>query len=239
MNYIYFLFPVHNEEKRILKTILFIKWVSKNFKKNKCKFVFLLNNCTDKTEHLLKKKFQKYPIKILKSKYKKRGFGLNKFFRLKKRGYYAICSVDNAWSFNFYKKAFFLLKKNKYQIIYGPKSHPNSKIKTNFIRKFISNCSKFYIKFLFKGLVDQDTQCIKFFRSDLKFLTKLQNYNYFAETEFYIISKLLKNKFKNIPVNVKNDNLNSKVNIRSIINYIIESINFRFKFYKKFKNIKF
>ena len=73
----------------------------------------------------------------------------------------------------------------------------------------------------------------------MKFLTKLQNYNYFAETEFYIISKLLKNKFKNINFNVKNDNLNSKVNIRSIINYIIESINFRFKFYKKFKNIKF
>ena len=235
MNKIYFLFPVHNEEKRILNVKLFILWVLKNFKNNKNVFVFLLNNCSDNTELLIKKRLEIYPIKIIKSNEKNRGYGLNKFFKQKKKGYFAVCSVDNAWSFNFYKKGYSLLKEKNYEIIYGPKSHPKSKVNTNFVRKVISNFSKVYIKLLFGNLIEQDTQCIKIFKSDVKFLSKLNNYNYFAETEFYIMSKIFKNNITSVSVNVRNDNLNSKVNIRSIISYIMEGLDFRFRYFNKIK----
>ena len=190
MKKIYFLFPVFNESKRITKITSFFDWVSENFEKSSYEFVFLLNACTDDSEEVIKKNFSKYPIMIVKSDNKNRGSGLNIFYRKKFEGYYAICSIDNAWSFEFYKRAYKLLKDENYDIVYGPKSHVESKIKTNFKRKIISFFSRIYIKILFGNLINQDTQCIKFFNSDLKFLDQLHDYNYFAETEFYLLSKI-------------------------------------------------
>lgn len=235
MQNIYFLFPIHNESARVLKVKLFLDWVAVEFKKYNYIFTFVLNNCSDDTEKKIKENFSKYPIEIIKSEQKSRGSGLNQFFKLNKDGYYAICSIDNAWSFDFYKQAFNLLNDKKYEIIYGPKSHSNSIIKTNFVRKAISYFSKIYIKILFGSLIDQDTQCIKFFNSNIKFLNKLNDYNYFAETEFYILSKIFKSSAYSLPVTVKNDNKNSKVNFKSIYSYMCECINFRFNYFNKMK----
>ena len=235
MEKIYFLFPIHNESERVLRVKLFLDWVTTEFKEHDYIFTFVLNNCFDDTEKKIKENFSGYPLEIIKSDKKNRGSGLNKFYKLNKSGYYAICSIDNAWSFDFYKQAFNLLKNKKYEIIYGPKSHANSVIKTNFVRKTISYFSKIYIKILFGSLIDQDTQCIKFFNSNIKFLKDLNDYNYFAETEFYLLSKISKNITYNLPVTVKNDNKNSKVNFRSIYSYMCECINFRFNYFNKIK----
>ena len=110
-----FLFPLHDEEKRIQLTLKFIKFANKNFKNHK--FVFLLNNCKDKTEKIINIKFKKIRNKIiLKSKIKNRGAGLNKAFKKLKVKYFAVCAVDNAWDFNFYKAAYKLLENGKAKI---------------------------------------------------------------------------------------------------------------------------
>lgn len=233
MKKIYFLFPVFNESKRITNITSFFDWVSENFEKSSYEFVFLLNACTDNSEEVIKKNFSKYPIMIFKSDNKNRGSGLNIFYSKKFEGYYAICSIDNAWSFEFYKRAYKLLKDENYDIVYGPKSHVESKIKTNLKRKIISFFSRIYIKILFGNLINQDTQCIKFFNSDLKFLDQLHDYNYFAETEFYLLSKINNSNTFSISVDVQNDTKNSKVNLKSIYSYMCECIDFRVKYLKK------
>jgi len=230
MKSISFLFPVYNESTRILKVGIFMDWIKKNFSQNSYLFVFLLNDCSDDTESLIKINFKKYPYMILKSKKKSRGSGLNLAFKKlrKKTKYFAICSVDNAWSFNFYTKAYDKIKKNNLSIIYGPKSHQNSKVKTNFVRKIISTLSRLYLSILF-GEWSQDTQCIKFFKSNIKFLNKLHDYNYFAETEFYLVSKKNQTSFLNLAVKVKNDNKNSKINLFRILHFMFECLHFRLR----------
>ena len=229
MKSVFFLFPVHNESRRILKVKLFMDWVKK-IPSNSYSFIFLLNDCSDNTENLIIQNFQKYPYKILKSNDKRRGSGLNLAFKKlrKKTKYFAICSVDNAWSFDFYIKAYKKIKKDYYSIIYGPKSHKKSKVKTNLTRKIISSLSRIYLRILF-GEWNQDTQCIKFFKSNINFLNKLHNYNYFAETEFYLTSKRNHLKYFNIAVKVKNDNKNSKINLLRIFYYMLECLHFRIK----------
>ncbi len=232
MKKIYFLFPIHNESKRILKVTIFFEWVKKNFYGLDYVFVFVLNDCSDNTEEVIKNNFSSYPYEIIKSDNKNRGSGLNLFYKLEKKGYFAICSIDNAWSFDFYKRAFDLIKKKKYKIVYGPKTHSESNVNTTLKRKIISFFSKIYIKILFGNLIDQDTQCIKFFDSEVPFLKELHDYNYFAETEFYLFSKKKNVSIFSIPVNVKNDTKNSKVSISSIFSFMLECLNFRFNHFK-------
>lgn len=235
MQSICFLFPVHNESDRILKVKSFLDWVNKKFSKINYKFIFLLNDCSDNTENLIKENFKNYPYEVLKSRLKYRGAGLNLAFKKYKKmtKYFAICSVDNAWEFNFYINAFNKIKKSDDWIIYGPKSHINSKVKTNISRKIISRISRIYLRILFGSFMNQDTQCIKLFKSNIGFLNKLHSYNYFAETEFYLMSKLKKLEYSNMPVKVKNDNRNSKINIRGILYYMIECLHFRFNYFNK------
>jgi len=235
MKKIYFLFPIFNESKRIINIISFFEWVSINFEKSSYEFVFLLNACTDNSEKIIKDEFSNYPIMIIKSNNKNRGSGLNNFYNKKIEGYYAICSIDNAWSFDFYTRAYQLLKDENYDIVYGPKSHIKSKVETNFKRKIISFFSRIFIKILFGKLINQDTQCIKFFKSNIKFLDQLHDYNYFTETEFYILSKIYESRICSISVYVKNDTKNSKVNLKSIYSYILECVDFKVKYLKKIK----
>ncbi len=221
-----FLFPLHNEEKRINNNIKLIKYIKRKFKNYLV--VFILNNCTDNTHKEIKKKFSKNNLcyTIINSNFHKRGSGINKALKLIKCKYFAICAIDNAWGENFYNRAYKLIKK-KYDVIYGPKNHIKSIVKRNFIRKVISGISIFYLKFLFGNLMDQDSQCIKLFRSDIKFLKDLHNYNYFTETEFFILSKTYKLRYKNIPIKIKKTE-GSKVKFFKLLEYMIEALHFKF-----------
>jgi hypothetical protein len=228
-----FLFPVHNEEKRIKKVIKLLHYLNKNFTNHK--FCFLLNKCTDNTEIILKNDFNKFKnIIILKSKSNKRGAGINKALKTIKTKYYAICAIDNAWNFSFYKKAYKIIKKNKVDVVYGPKSHKLSVVKRNYIRKIISFFSFIFIKFFFKNVLNFDSQCIKFFNSKIPFLKKLHDYNYFAETEFAILSEKYKIKKKLIPVKIIKTNF-TKVNVLFILLFMIEALHFKLNT----KNLKF
>ena len=208
-----FLFPIHNEENRIIEVKRFETYISKRFKN--FKFVFILNKCSDNTETKINNNFNKRDFILIKSSKKNRGAGLNLAFKKIKCNFFAICAVDNAWGFNFYLRAYKILKNKKIQIVYGPKSHYKSKVYRSVLRTFISILSKYFLKILFKNDLQFDSQCIKMFSSDLKFLKKLKNFNYFAETEFALIANRLNIKKTLIPVKIKKTD-GSKVNYKNL-----------------------
>lgn len=221
-----FIFPLHNEEGRIRAVSKQLIYLKKNF--NKYKIFFLLNDCNDKTEEIIKLRLKKYKFEILKFPKKNRGLGINYCIKNIKSKYFAICSVDNAWGFSFYKKAYEKLETNKgLKVIYGTKSHPNSIINRNFIRIVISFLSKIFLRTLFPEKPNHDTQCIKLFRRKLPFLKRLIGYNYFSETQFAILVKIFKVSSITIPVKVKKTP-NSKVNILSLMHFVYEAIQYRF-----------
>jgi hypothetical protein len=225
-----FLFPLHNEADRVIKIRKFETFAKKNFKK--FKLIFLLNNCTDDTELIILQNFKKEIIQIIHSGSKHRGSGLNLAFKKIKCDFFAVCAVDNAWSFDFYSKAHKILKSNnEIEIVYGPKSHPKSIVNRSKIRSIISAISVIFFKIFFDKHVNFDCQCIKMFRSNLKFLKKLNNFNYFAETEFAIMASIQKTCVEMIPVKIKNTK-GSKVNIMNLIKYVIEAFKFRFLYLK-------
>lgn len=220
-----FLLPLHNEANRVLKVKKFLNFAKRNFKN--FKLVFLLNDCKDNTAEIIKKNFDVKNYKLIYSKNKNRGSGLNIAFKKIKCNYFAICAVDNAWSFDFYTRAYKILNTGKTKIVYGPKSHPKSLIKRNPIRSLISFISVIFFKIFFRNDVKFDTQCIKMFSSNLKFIKKLSNFNYFAETEFAIKANQNKIKISLIPVNVKNTK-GSKINFSNLIKYLFEALSFKF-----------
>lgn len=221
-----FLFPLHNEANRILKVKKFEDFAKKKFKN--FKLIFLLNNCTDNTEVIISQNFRKEIIQIIRSSSNHRGSGLNLAFKKTKCDLFAVCAVDNAWSLDFYSRAYKILKNNNgVEIVYGPKSHPKSKVNRGKIRSIISAISVIFFKIFFNKYVNFDSQCIKMFRSNLKFLKKLNNFNYFAETEFAIMANKEKAVVKMIPIKV-NRTEGSKVNIINLIKYVIEALKFRF-----------
>ena len=73
-----------------------------------------------------------------------------------------------------------------------------------------------------------DTQCIKMFRINKNFIKKLKPYNYFFDTQFFIINKKMKMKYYKLAVKVKDNNKDSKVKLFLILEFIIEAIHFRF-----------
>ena len=215
-----FLFPLYNEANRVLKIRKFHSFAKKKFKN--FKLIFLLNDCKDNTAEIIIKNYE-----LIYSKSKNRGAGMNIAFRKIKCNYFAICAVDNAWSFDFYTRAYKILKRKKIKIVYGPKSHPKSLIQRSQIRNLISILSIIFFKIFFKNDINFDCQCIKMFSSDLKFIKKLNNFNYFAETEFAIIAKQKKVNISLIPVKIRNTR-GSKINILNLVNYIFEALSFKF-----------
>ena len=221
-----FLFPIHNEQNRICKVLEFIKFTKGKF--NKYKFVFLLNDCSDNTEQIIKAKIAKFNnIIIIKSNSKNRGSGINLAIKNIKCKFFAVCAIDNAWSFNFYVRALKILKTSSTKVVFGSKSHPRSNVKRSFIRVFISFCSLIFIKIVFNNRIDYDCQCIKMFSSDLDFIKKLNNYNYFSETEFALNVEKFKIKKKILPIKVTQTS-GTKINIKNLIGYCIDALHYRF-----------
>ena len=223
-----FIIPVYNEQKRISNINNWVKW----FKKNtyNCELVLSLNGCNDKTEELINKIKYKN-LKLLISKKRGRGYAIIKALKNTKKKYACICSIDNAWNKKFYFSSFLKIKSDpKLFCVYGPKNHKNSKQIRPIIRKIISFFSMIFLRILFLNLIKMDTQCIKMFRVKKKFIKKLKPYNYFFDTQFFIINKRMKMKYDNLAVKVKDSNKNSKVKLLLIFEFILEAIMFRFNY---------
>jgi len=218
-----FIIPIYNEEKRVNKVENWLDWMSKNTVN--CTLTLLLNGCDDNTEVELKKFSHNSKIKILIHNEKGRGVAIINAINKSKKKYLAIGSIDDAWDKNFYINAFKkLIEDEDLFCVYGPKDHPDSIENRLVIRKIISIFSKFFLRIVFFNKISQDTQCIKLFRQNEKFNRNLIKYNYFFDTYFFLLNKDLKLRFKNISINVNDDNKNSKVNISSMLEFVYDAL---------------
>lgn len=228
MKKILFLFPLHNEVKRIKNVLIFQEWLKDNIDSCEIKLIFLLNNCNDKTEEMITDLFDPKTYFIVKSKLKSRGSGIAKAVKKFKTDYFAIASVDNAWNFDFYKNSIeLMLENNSIDVVYGPKTHKDSSIEKTILRRIVSFFSLIFTRTLYFPYLKQDTQCIKVFKSKLPYLEKISNYNYFSETEFYLLSVIYKSNIRNIRVSVSTNNRGSKVNVFGILSFVLEALHFR------------
>ena len=84
-----------------------------------------------------------------------------------------------------------------------------------------------YLKILFGNYLKHETQCIKMFKNDLNFINYLHNYNYFAETEFYLLANITEHRSTSIPVNVKQKK-GSKINLNNTFQFFKEALLFKF-----------
>ena len=223
-----FIIPIYNEQKRIINIHDWIKWFDKNT--FNCELILSLNGCNDKTEELVKELKYKY-LKLIISKQRGRGFAIIKALKNTKKKYACICSIDNAWNKKFYYRSFIKIKSDpKLFCVYGPKNHKNSEEVRPIIRKIISFFSMIFLRILFLNLIKMDTQCIKMFRVKKNFIKKLKPYNYFFDTQFFIINKKMKMKFDKLAVKVNDSNKNSKVKLFLSLEFILEAIHFRFTY---------
>ena len=223
-----FIIPIYNEERRIFNIRNWIKWIKKNT--FNCELVLSLNGCNDNTEKIVKN-LRYQSLKYYISKKKGRGYAIKKALTKSKKKYACICSIDNAWNKKFYLSSFKKLKSDsKLFCVYGPKNHKNSEQIRPFVRKIISFFSMIFLRILFLNMIKMDTQCIKMFRIKKKFIKELKPYNYFFDTQFFIVNKNMKMKYDKLAVQVKDNNKNSKVKFLLILEFIFEAIHFRLNY---------
>ena len=233
MNNISFLFPVYNEEKRIKNLKNFILWIKKERIKN-CEIVVVSNGSTDNTYQEVKKIKEKFRYtKYFFTNRASRGVAIKLGIKKSKNNLVALCAIDNAWDLNFYAKSYKVIKNSNFDVIFGPKTHLNSKVNRPIIRKIISLICTTYLKLLFGNKIDQDTQCIKIFnKKKLKCFKYLSDRNLFFDAEFFILTRLFKLNYLSIPV-IVDDNKNM-VSFKMMLFFILDAFTFRFsKSYKK------
>ena len=230
MNYqISLVFPLFNEESRMKNIPCIMECFRKLFE---CDFEIILvcNGCVDQTLSIAIEYSTKYEeISIIETPVAGRGNALKLGFLQSTSDLIAVCSIDRSWDESFYSVAKNLLETGNYDVIYGPKSHPSSTVVRPFYRTLPSYLIKNYISVLF-NIHPVDTNCIKMFRrSSCDFVGLLSEFNYFAETEFYLLALRENLKIFSIPVFVNDSGKGSKVHLSSLMQFVSESI--RFKFY--------
>lgn len=229
MNEIYcsIVLPVYNERRAIetnaqqisdrLATLL----EGKSFE-----IIIVDNGSTDETE-LVAAAITSIPgVVYVRIPERGRGGALKKGFSVARGRYIGVLSIDRAWDEEFLPWAIEEAEKG-FDIVYGPKSHPQSRVKRPLVRGVGSLVIRLIMLVLF-GRLFQDTQCIKLFRAAaVPYIGELRTYNYFAETEFFLRGLQLGIPSIGIPVTVRDFRRESKVRFSSLIEFLREARDFR------------
>ena len=192
--------------------------------------IIVCNACTDQTYNLAIAFATKFPeILVLDTPVHGRGNALKLGFSRSSGDLVAVCAIDRAWDESFYLAARKILNSDNYDVVFGPKSHPDSKVVRPIYRTLPSYLLNIYLMLMFQ-LPNVDTDCIKIFkRKSCGFLHHISNFNYFTETEFYLLARKNKLRVISVPVNVYDSNNDSKVRISSFFQFVVESIRYKFK----------
>lgn len=219
--------PVYNEKDTIRRNILQIRdAISLLIDGKSFEIIIVDNGSTDGTESLVHEISSIPQVVYVRIPERGRGGALKKGFSIARGAYVGVLSIDRAWSEEFLLRALEQLN-NGADIVYGPKTHPDSSVSRPIVRRIGSLVIRMLLLVLF-GRFLPDTQCIKLFRaSSVPFVEKLRNYNYFAETEFFLRGIMHGIPSVNIPVTVRDFRRDSKVRISSFIEYLREGLDFR------------
>jgi glycosyltransferase involved in cell wall biosynthesis len=222
------IFPVYNEQDRLNNLPFIIEYFRACFFSD-FELIVVCNACTDQTFNRATAFATRFPeIRVLDTPVPGRGNALKLGFLHSSGELIAVCAIDRAWDESFYLTAREILNSGNYDVVFGPKSHPDSKVVRPIYRTLPSYLLKIYLMLMFQ-MPNVDTNCIKMFRRrSCRFLDDLSNFNYFAETEFYLLA--LKNKLRaiSVPVSVNDSNHGSKVRLSSFFQFVSESIRYKF-----------
>lgn len=220
--------PVYNEERALAEHLLpLYQALRRELEGRPFELLVADNGSVDGTRAETEKAARVVPgIHYIFDSRKGRGVALKQGFGRAKGKYLCVLSIDRAWGEDFISRALPLLDQG-YDVVYGPKSHPQSKVKRPFKRTAASWVIRGGLALLFR-VWPGDTQCIKAFRAEAApFLDQLGPYNYFAETEFYLRARALNLRTVGIPVNVRDLRKESKTRFSSFIEFFSEALDFR------------
>lgn len=226
---------VYNEEKIVLSKLEEIKNnLDKIIGKNNYEIILVENGSVDKTAELLRRVKDKN-TKILFANEKGHGLALKMAIQNAKYNNIVLTGIDLPFGFKDLKDAAKIWE--DYDIIFGSKAHPKSRIVNTFQRRINSWTYRFLLKIFFK-LNIKDPQGSVFLKKDkikplLKYCTEK---NAFFTTQIAIYGKLFNLKMIEIPVEMKKEkNRKSSYKIIKDGRQILLSM---IKEYRKIKRIK-
>ena len=199
------IYPVYNEEKRLIKTISDLKKFNKKNKFLKKEFIFVNDGSSDKSSLIIKKKLKKNKnVRVISySKNKGKGYALKKGIEAAKNKWIlttdADCSVSNFQLTNWINKNYF---EKKVFIYFGSRNHKLSIVKKKKIRKLVGLIFKFVIHIFFNIKIS-DTQCgFKLYKSSIakKIYKIVSTDGYMHDLEICLISRKYNYKIKDLPV---------------------------------------
>ena len=199
------IYPVYNEEKRLLKTFADINEFEKSKKSIKTEYIFVNDGSSDQSLSLIKKKFRNnINVKVV-NYYKNmgKGYALKRGVQVAKNDWVlttdADCSVSNFQLTKWIKKKYLI--KNTL-IYFGSRSHKFSIVKKKIARKVVGIAFKFLIRLFFKIKIS-DTQCgFKLYKLNTakKIFKIISTNDYMHDIEICLIAKKLNLKIKDLPI---------------------------------------
>jgi dolichyl-phosphate beta-glucosyltransferase len=205
-------YPIFNEENRLVNIFLDIKKFNKKTKYINKEYIFVDDGSIDKSklilENFIKKNLNKkidYRI-VSCNKNKGKGYALKRGVNKSSKKWIltsdADCSVSNFQLIEWLKKDYISIK-NK--IYFSSRNHPSSKVKKIKIRELIGGLFRLFINMFFEVKIS-DTQCgFKLYSSleGKKVFNKIKTNGYMHDLEIYLIAKKMMIDIKELPVNWK------------------------------------
>ena len=199
------IYPIFNEEKRLLRTIKDIKKFDKSINSIKKEYILVNDGSTDNTLSLIKKKFKNNKrVKIINYKVNRgKGYALKLGVELSKSRWILTtdsdCSVSNFQLNNWIKKNYI---NNKNFIYFGSRNLPDSLVKKKILRMIIGKIFIILLKILFQINLS-DTQCgFKLYKTNYakKIFKKIVTDGYMHDIEICILANRLNLKIIELPV---------------------------------------
>jgi len=214
--------PVYNEEDVLENSVnKLYKYMDKNIEGD-WKIIIANNASTDKTKEIADNLSKKLPnVKAMHLSFKGRGNALKHAWSRHKADINAYCDVDLATDLNHLKELFDAVKQGN-NIVIGNRYLDTSESNRTANRFVLSKGYIYLIKLFFKTNIT-DFQCgFKAIDSRIvdEIVPKIQNKEWFFDTELLILAESLGYKIKEIPVRW-NENEETKVKIfKTVYSYV-------------------
>jgi dolichyl-phosphate beta-glucosyltransferase len=198
LNSISIIFPLYNEEERLLKFIFNLKRLIKQIRKKNFEIIIVDDGSNDNSENIIKNFLRKFKHKKIKHIYYKqnkgKGYALKKGVEKATKNWILTCDLDFSTNPNeIYKweKNNHFKKAKLPKVFFGSRRHSASRVKSKFYRFFLGF---FFQKLsnLFFNLKIKDTQCgFKLYPAKIakSVFKNLITYGYAHDVEISVILK--------------------------------------------------
>ncbi|MEM0231139.1 MAG: glycosyltransferase family 2 protein [Candidatus Woesearchaeota archaeon] len=194
--------PVYNEEQTLFLCISKLVTFLENNTRYNYEVIIADNASTDKTSEIARSLCRKHHrVKYVRLKEKGRGRALKKAWRLSKADILCYMDADLATDLSALPQLISAIKAG-YDIAVGSRLIKGSKVKRSVLREILSRSYNFILR-TFLGVKFKDAQCgFKAINRKVlqQIVPKIQDNNWFFDTELLFIAERMGFKIKEIPV---------------------------------------